>query len=168
MEMAEIQLSNGGTTIVDPEDVPRLTGYTWYNNGHGYAYAYVKRSKPYRRVWMHRLIIGTPDDMDTDHINGNKLDNRKSNLRCVTRRQNVANRPKLNRSCSSRYKGVHWHKQSGYTGRWRARASFKRDGDTEITHLHLGLFDDEVEAARAWDRWARQYFGNDYVILNFP
>jgi len=85
---------------------------------------------------MHRYLLDAPPDMQVDHINGDRLDNRRSNLRLCTSAQNQANR-RGNRSASSRYKGVVYTKQ--------------RDGwVAAIGGQHLGLYDLERDAALAY------------------
>ena len=94
--------------------------------------------------------------MVVDHIDGNGLNNRRSSLRICTHRQNMWNsRP---RGKGSKYKGVCWDKSRK---RWIVVV---RRGDL---HIHLGRFDDEVEAARAYDRKAFELFG-EFAYLNFP
>jgi hypothetical protein len=93
--------------------------------------------------------------MEVDHINGDGLDNRKSNLRLATRAQNGCNlRPQQGKS--SRFKGVAWH----VCGKWRAHISPNR------TQIALGLFDDEIDAALAYDMAALAQFG-EFARPNF-
>ena len=105
---------------------------------------------------MHRLLMGTPDGMHTDHINGDGLDNRRANLRICTRAENMRNR-RSNRGSSSRFLGVHFDRKSCV---WRAQI---RVGAT--TQM-LGSFTDEVEAAIAYDDAAHRLYG-DFARLNF-
>jgi hypothetical protein len=123
------------------------------------------RSGPYARatvyahgkttaLFMHALIAGYPRP---DHIDGNGLNNQRSNLRPATAGQNNANKRKR-LSATSRYLGVCW---SPNQERWRAR--IYRDG----TNRHLGYFDSEVDAALAYDTAAREMFG-EYARPNFP
>lgn len=105
-------------------------------------------------IFMHNLIMGRTR---IDHVNGNGLDNRRSNLRPATNGQNMRNRrPNLNHS--SQYKGVQW---APNCGKWRA--NIKVDG----TSYTLGFFADEREAAEAYDAAAREAFG-EFVRPNFP
>lgn len=83
---------------------------------------------------MHAVIAGTPKGMDTDHINGNGLDNRRCNLRIVTARQNQQNQ---NIQKSSKYPGVHWQKDAR---KWRAQ--IRVNGKQQ----YLGYYDDEETA----------------------
>jgi hypothetical protein len=100
---------------------------------------------------MHRLIMQAPKGMVVDHINGNGLDNRRCNLRLCTPAQNRRNRHK-HAGGRSRFLGV-----SPCGDKWNAR----------VAGRYLGLFDDEVEAAKARDRKARQLYG-EHAWLNFP
>ncbi len=93
-----------------------------------------------------------------DHINGHGGDCRRSNMRICTRSQNLRNRAKCCRPCTSPYKGVTRNKR---TGKCRARINYKGE------KIYLGTFDDEIEAARAYD-WAAVFFHGPYTRLNFP
>lgn len=87
---------------IDSEDVPRVAIFKWgishtilpgvWSNFYVTSCAYVRGPEKYQfRVALHRLIMSFPDGMDVDHINGDKLDNRKVNLRACTRSQNIMN-----------------------------------------------------------------------------
>jgi len=106
---------------------------------------------------MHRAIMQPPKGMVVDHIDGNGLDQRRANLRVGTQRRNSHNR-RPSRWTSSRFKGVYFCKA---TRKWVATIGY------EGKAIYLGSFDDEAEAARAYDRKARELFGA-YAYLNFP
>lgn len=116
MSVIEIQLrgrsGKGRVALVDAGDLPLLQNLTWYCSG-GYA-----RSRAGGA--MHRLILGlTSDDgREVDHINHNRLDNRRCNLRVVTAAQNQQNRKGCNRGCASGVRGVY---VEPVTGKWVAR-----------------------------------------------
>ena len=110
------------------------------------------------QVEMHRQILNTPEGVLVDHINHNGLDNRRANLRLVTIEQNSWNKRKQRGNCTSKYKGVSWHKMSR---RWHARIVYKQKW------ISIGYFDDEQSAAKAYDNKAKQLFKN-YAVLNFP
>jgi hypothetical protein len=112
-----------------------------------------------KSISMHRLIMNPPPGMDVDHKNTDRLNNHRDNLRLATPAQNRYN----SRSCARRGR----HKSSQYIG-------VTRDGDkwkSKITHSGreycLGHFDDEIEAALAWDAKAKELHG-EFAYLNFP
>lgn len=151
-----IPLTQGKFAIVDADDYEWLAKYKWNcQNNKGGFYAF--RSEGHKMIAMHREIIRAPEGLLVDHIDGNGLNNRKSNLRLCTHSQNTYNR-RPNRNCSSRYKGISFHKMSK---KWEVAICCK--GKRE----HLGRFDDEVKAALAYDRKAKQLFG-EFAYLNFP
>ena len=102
--MRKISVSRDYYTIIDDEDYSWLSQWKWYLSGSGYAVRHVSCEKGYHSVYMHRLILNltSPNVLQTDHINGDRLDNRRCNLRAVTRSQNAQNRHKLNCSSSPR------------------------------------------------------------------
>jgi hypothetical protein len=141
--MMPIQLSQGLNTIVDDEDFERLNQHKWCALKSSNTYYAVRTSHKIgcknEIIYMHSVIIGTPKGSVTDHINGNGLDNRRVNLRVVTIRENKQN---LHIKKSSKYPGVCWNKDSK---KWQA--NIRICGKKK----HLGLFEDETAAARAYD-----------------
>ena len=107
---------------------------------------------------MHRQILHPPGHLFVDHINHNGLDNRKANLRPATCAQNNYNRIHLRKSQSSKYTGVSWQKQSK---KWMVQIRYKG------RRIFLGLFEDEIQAAKAYDKAAKIYHG-EFASLNFP
>ena len=107
---------------------------------------------------MHQMILEVPKGMVVDHINNDTMDNRNANLRPATRAQNSRNRKKISRQCSSKYKGVWWHKSSL---KWGATVVFEKK------KIHLGIFNNEIDAAKAYDEAAKKYHG-EFACLNFP
>lgn len=153
----KIPLTQGKYAIVDPEDYEELAKYKWFavnNDGRFYAV----RSRKNRNVKMHRVIIGAREDEIVDHINGNGLDNRNANVRFATSEQNSWNQRKQRSKSSSKYKGVSWEKKRK---EWRARITLKG------RLIHLGRFETEEGAARAYDAKAKELFG-EFAWLNFP
>ena len=140
--------------IVDFEDCDVISSHCWAVDSMGYAASRKKRNHP--RKLLHRLVANTPADMKTDHRNGDKLDNRRSNLRVCTQAQNVMNCRKRNCHTTSKFKGVDLR-----GSKWRAR--IRRNGKAIL----LGQFDIEDDAGRAYDRAAKEYFG-EFAKLNFP
>ena len=105
---------------------------------------------------MHRLIAKTPDELFTDHINGDQLDNRFENLRICTKSENGMNRGAMANNTSG-FKGVSWiNKYKKY----RAHISVSKK------NIHLGYFDDPVTAAHVYDQAAKKYHGK-FANVNF-
>ena len=99
------------------------------------------KGKKIKTVLFHRLIMSAPDGFVVDHIDGDTLNNQKSNLRIVTSKQNTRNQKKrIPERASSQFKGVH-----KVRNRWRSAI---RDEDRNI---HLGYFKTQAEAAFAYD-----------------
>lgn len=152
--MKTIELQNGGKVIIDDDDFDYISKYSWRLRGYYASRSTRKGGKGCKTILMHREINKTPKGMYTDHINGNKLDNRKNNLRTVTASQNEMNKkPSLG---SSQYKGVCWDKSRK---RWRASITFNGK------QKRLGDFKIEKEAAKAYNSKAIELFG-EYAFLN--
>ena len=112
---------NNGTmkeVLLDIENNEILTKRSWCISSLGYV---VGRNKETNKVeYLHRIIMGNPKGLCVDHINGNKLDNRKCNLRVCSKGDNLRNTFKRNGEYSSAYKGVHFDKQRK---KWKAGLS---------------------------------------------
>ena len=156
-EIRYIPLTRGKFAIVDAADYESLSQHKWFANGDEHRGFYAGRRVGSKLLLMHRVIMNPPEGMVVDHIDGNGLNNRRSNLRLCTQKQNSRNAAPSRRS-SSRFKGVYFNKR---TRKWIATIGY--NGKT----IHLGSFDDEIEAARAYDRKARELFG-EFAYLNFP
>jgi hypothetical protein len=155
--MKQIPLTKGQFAIVDDEDYDYLMRWKWsYCNGYASRSIWGRTTK----VTMHRLINQTPDGLFTDHINGDKLDNRKCNLRNCNTSQNTINAPKKNgKKYTSEYKGVFWDDWPGRSPKWVAtiRISGKKS--------HLGRFAHEEDAATAYNLAAFLHHG-EFAHIN--
>jgi len=103
--------------IVDNKDFEWLNQWKWRTHSKGYAIRMTGGRKEAKTIYMHRLINNTPKGLETDHINRNKLDNRKKNLRSVTGTQNKLNTG-LWKNNQSGFKGVSLNKNNG---EWKAQ-----------------------------------------------
>jgi hypothetical protein len=147
-----IPLGDGFYAYVDAPDYEWLSRYTWHmENG------YPSRREKGKRIYMHRQIMQAPRNMVVDHIDGNRTNASRFNLRVCTPGENHRNQRKQAGS-RSRFKGVFYDKR---LGKWFARCGVR--GQV----YWLGYFDEEIEAARAYDRKALEVFG-EFAHLNFP
>jgi len=150
--MKEIPLTQGKVALVDDEDFEWLNQWKWYFSDKGYAY----REQSCHKVHMHTLILQTPPGLVCDHINRNRLDNRRCNLRTCYKGENSRNRGH-NSNNTSGYKGVGW---ATHQKMWRARIMNNRK------MIHLGYFKNQEDAAKAYDSASTKYFG-DFSSKNF-
>jgi len=154
--MKTIELTRDKVALVDDEDYDDLIRYKWstLSSGNNRYYYAVRWGRPGERdvVLMHNHLLGS---LGVDHINGDGLDNQRSNLRSATKTQNGQNR-KPNKNCVSEFKGINQRPN----GKWYVRIQV--DGK----RISLGYFNDEIDAAKAYDEAARRYFG-EYARTNF-
>lgn len=156
----EVKLTNSDqVALIDHDDLKNVAKYKWKLEK-GYAVTMLnwyeggkRRGKTTR---MHQLIINPAEGLVTDHINMDKLDNRKENLRLVTPQQNMWNKKTSRKTPSSIYKGVSYCKQ---TNKWKV--SLTIDGKCKT----LGRFREEADAAMVFDYHAKQVHG-DYGCYN--
>jgi hypothetical protein len=148
-----IPLTGGFHAYVDAEDYEEVNQWRWRAHSGGYAVRWEKG----KLILMHRQIMKPPKGMVVDHVNGNGYDNTRANMRNVTHRENMHNMRK-HAGTASIYKGVVRGKRAGT---WYARIGWGG------AHATAGPFEDEAEAARAYDRLAVELFG-EIVRLNFP
>ncbi len=142
--MKKIPLSQGKFAIVDDSDFLELSEFNWYYSDPGYARRSAKNDCN-RKIYMHRQIMKVRKGVEIDHKNGNKVDNRKSNLRKCNHGQNTRNQG-FNRRNESGFKGVRKHRK-----KWQAviRLNYK-------TYC-LGTYATKEKAAAIYDKAALKF-----------
>lgn len=149
--MKEIPLTQGKVALVDDEDYGWLSKYKWTIHSNGYVKTWTGEETEY----MHRMVMNAVSGQEVDHIDREKLNCQKSNLRFATRSQNNANRDKREtNNCG--YKGVRWEE-----GRKRFLARIGVDGKT----YNLGRYKSAIDAAKAYNKAALEIFG-EFAKLN--
>lgn len=148
--MKEITLNNNKIVLVDDDDYEKLNYFKWAYSKSGYA---LLRNGGVN-IWMHRYIMYLKDSsLVVDHINNNRLDNRKSNLRIATYENN------------SRNTTLSIKNSTGYRGVIRWRNKYKAQIQYGNKHYHLGIFSTKEGAALAYNKEAIKIFG-EYAKLN--
>lgn len=155
--VARVPLTKGQEALVDAADAALVGERTWSTSRRSDGVGFYALD-PYGEA-MHRVIMGLAreDPTQVDHLNGNGIDNRRSNLRPATPSQNAANRKKPAAGANP-YKGVSWHKRSQT---WYA--SIRHQGRS----YHLGQFRSPEDAARAYDKAALELSG-EFALINLP
>lgn len=154
--MKKIPLSKNRFAIVDDDDFEYLSRWSWQLGSHGYAArtTYVKgsgrKNQKNEHILMHRVVNKTPEGMLTDHINRDKLDNRKANLRTANKSLNSINRP-VQPNNKSGHKGVHWFKRLGV---WQVYINI------DSKRINLGYFSTIEEAIKARQNAEKMYHTN--------
>jgi hypothetical protein len=152
-----IPLTRGYAALVDDSDYDLVRQSKWLYVGSGYAGRFVTIDGKKKLLYLHRFLLNAQPDQRIDHINGDRLDCRRENLRLVTLYQNQQNRKCPAHSTSGR-KGVCWHRKQG---KWHVRISVNG------TRMHLGYHDDLETATLLYDAAARHFF-NGYARPNYP
>lgn len=144
--MKFIPLKQGGFAIVDDRDFCILSKFKWRLDTKGYVQRTLRKSKS---ISLHVSVLGVKQGKEIDHVNGNKLDNRRANLRHVSHSQNMRNM-KIHKDNKSGFKGVSLHKHSGLH---TARICVNR------ISIHLGYFKSAIEASLAYCKASLKYHG---------
>ena len=153
----KILLGHGRFAFVDDEDFDWLSRYCWhFHKASGGAARSTCKEGKIGLVLMHREIMGFPETV-IDHRDRDPLNNQKINLRICSVKENSRNRGPR-RNSKSGFKGVHWNKQCR---KWHAQI------EVNGKNIYLGLFSNVLNAARAYDTVAREYF-KEFAYLNFP
>lgn len=134
--------------LIDLEDLPKIKGRFWCNDKDGYIISS-------NGTKLHRYLMNVPKGFESDHIFGNKCDNRKAHLRICTRSDNNRNQS-LRKDNTSGYKGIIWDKKRN---KWLAWIQINKK------RKYLGYFTNKHEAAKIYNESALKYFG-EFAWLN--
>lgn len=159
LNIMAIPLTQGLYALIDGKNYDWLNQYKWYASKARHTYyarRCIRKKGKKRTVWMHRQILGVLIGGESDHTNGCGLDNRECNLRLITPSKNQQRQIKR-AICTSKYKGISWEKRDK---KWSARITYQKK------KFSLGHFDNEKQAAQAYDAKAKELFG-EFALTNF-
>ena len=150
--MKEIKLTRGKVALVDDKDYVSFSSFRWRasetkSGFYAVRQIYISKYKT-KPCFLHRLILGEPEGLIVDHINGDSLDNRRKNLRTCTHQQNIANR-KISKNNTTGFKGV-----------VRDRKGFRAEIKVWGKKIHLGSYKNPIDAAHSYDLASKKYFKN--------
>jgi hypothetical protein len=151
----EIFMINGKAVLVNDEDFEWLSKFRWRPDKDGYARTTYRENGKRVDRFMHRMIMDAPKGTLVDHINGNKIDNTRENLRFCTYQQNQWNQ-RIKEGASSVFKGV---------GRKKGSDSFEARIKIDGKLKYIGMFSSEFAAANAYNYYAKMYFG-EFAHIN--
>jgi hypothetical protein len=134
--VATVRTASGAVIKVDAADLKWAKQHCWFVSHNGYAYRHLKKGT----ARMHRELMHAPRSKDVDHINGDRLDNRRANLRIASRSNNLKNKTRRRSDNTTGVTGVYWHQQCR---KWTAQIHI--NGRAK----HLGLFATKAGAAKA-------------------
>ena len=149
---------DGKYAIVDDDDFEKLNLLRWNCNSFGYATRVQRTKEDYTKkevLIMHRIVMGARKGDLIDHINGDKLDNRKENLRFADKSKNAMNMHKVYGEIP--YKGVYFDK---------TKQSYAVRISINGKHTFVGRYKTDIEAAKAYDKAATKHYG-EFANLNF-
>lgn len=155
--MKEIILTNGMKSKIDDKDFDVVNLYNWYAEKHGLnfrAHRTFRVDGKNKKIYLHRFILKLKKLEIIDHIDGDGLNNQRSNLRICTQKENCANKAKR-RNTSSKYIGVCWVRS---VNKWHAQIQ-------DSKNKHIGFYDSEKEAALAYNVAASFAF-REFARLN--
>lgn len=161
--MKKIDIRGNYITLVDDEDYEYLNQWKWGLDNGGYVarsthLSTSENSRQNKRYFMHKVINQTPIGFQTDHINGNKLDNRRVNLRNATKSQNQAN-TRIYKNNKTGFKGVIFSRAKDKTKPYQAQIKYHKK------NIFLGCFKTAEEAAYAYNNEAMKLHG-EFARLN--
>lgn len=154
MSTTTLNLINGGTTTIDSDLEPMLSRYHWRKQSNGYAACNFKIGKQNNWLYLHRLINRTPKGLRTDHKDQNTLNNVRSNLRSTISGNNQNSKKHQRGNITSRFKGV-----------WMCKGKWISQIGVNYKRIHLGTFESEAEAAKAYNTAAKIHHG-EFACLN--
>lgn len=156
--MKKLGLYQGKTALLDALDYQKAIKLTWSFDGRYVSHStWDGKQKRSKKLYLHHFLLGNHKNLTIDHINGNPLDNRRSNLRICNYRQNGFNSKKA-KNKSSNFKGVSWAK---LRNKWLAHIT-----TAPYKVSYIGYFEQEHHAAMAVDLWSKELYG-EYANLNF-
>jgi len=144
-----IPLTRGLFAIIDTEDIEELNKYTWHATNKGYAARRLRVNEGRGIELMHRRLLCLSGKIQGDHINRDKLDNRKSNLRTASNGENQINQPP-DKTNKTGYKGV---------AKLRNRRGYIAQAYINNEYMYLGYFLDKHAAAEAYNNAVQAYYG---------
>lgn len=151
-QIAYVTLTKGHTAVIDAADADFVGIFNWWAQEMPHA-VYAARTTPRgegkKKIFLHRYLMRPPEGMDVDHIDGDGMNNRRSNLRVATRHENACNQ-KIRAANTSGFKGVSFEK---FTGRWAASIC------SNNKYKRIGRFDTVDEAGAAYAEWSRSLHG---------
>lgn len=154
----EVSLSQGRVALVSDEDYELVSQHSWYvvkKSRTMYAQRSFKKGGRWTTQQLHRFLMSPGIGEYVDHVDGDGLNNQRENLRLCSVAENNRNvAPRIDNK--SGFKGVRL-----CNGRWRSEIEF------EGTRKHLGMYDNPIDAAKAYDNAAMQHHGH-FAWLNFP
>ena len=142
---------------VDAGDYHKLSRFNWNLEESKSNGCYAVRHEHGKYISMHRVIMNAPKGSIVDHKDHDGLNNTKANLRFATHSQNVCNTIRIKKNATSKYRGVRKARENKFQAYIQFQGKF----------IHLGTFENEEDAARAYDEAAKKYYG-EFAVLNFP
>lgn len=154
-----IYFNSGTSFIIDASDFTEVSQHNWFEERNGYPSYNTSRKSPEgrRRVTLHRFLMKPQVGVDIDHISGDRLDNRRCNLRVCSHQENMFNQKTRNTN-SSGFNGVSFQKSAG------KYAAYINQNEKKY---HLGLFDTAEEAAAVRDKAAAKLY-REFARFNLP
>lgn len=147
--MKKIKLTQGKFALVDDDMFEKLSKYKWHALKRCNTFYANKRGKNNSKIQMHRVVLNTPDDMETDHKDGNGLNNQRSNLRVCSHSENCRNKKKPKNNTTG-YKGLSWCERNK---KWLVRICVNKK------RIYLGHFKTKKSAYKAYCEASIKFHG---------